>query len=115
MRRFVLVTGIFCCTIFVGCKSDAERAIDKAEEIANEYIKVLNNATTKEDVQQARKEYRERASFELRKIMGASSEKEAEQMLMNSETDLKWEDIQRAKKIGEEIERAEKNAIDRIY
>ena len=34
---------------------------------------------------------------ELRKIMGASSDKEAEQKLMNSETDLEWEDIQRAK------------------
>ena len=30
---------------------------------------------------------------------------------MNSETDLEWEDIQRAKRIGEEIERAERNAV----
>ena len=34
---------------------------------------------------------------------------------MNSETDLEWEDIQRAKIIGEEIERAERNAVNRTY
>ena len=34
---------------------------------------------------------------------------------MNSETDLEWEDIQRAKRIGEEIEQAERNAVKRTY
>ena len=47
--------------------------------------------------------------------MGASSEKEAEQKLKDSETDLKWEDIQRTKRIGEEIKRAEKKAIERTH
>ena len=48
-------------------------------------------------------------------VKNASSDKEAEQMLMNSETDLEWEDIQRAKRIGEEINRAERNAVNRTY
>ena len=98
-----------------GCKSNAEKAIDKAEEIAKEYIDILNAARTKEEVQKARKEYKERASFELRKIMKASSNNEAEQKLMNSETALEWDDIQRAKRIGEEIEQAERNAVKRTY
>lgn len=115
MRIKTLIVGVLCLTFFAGCKSDAEKAIDKAEEIAEEYINVLNTARTKEDVQKARKEYKERASFELRKIMNASSNKEAEQKLMNSETDLEWEDIQRAKRIGEEIEQAERNAVKRTY
>ena len=115
MKKIILSFGVVCLAIFVGCKSDAEKAIDKAEEIAEEYINVLNTARTKEDVQKARKEYKERASFELRKIMNASSNKETEQKLMNSETDLEWEDIQRAKIIGEEIERAERNAVNRTY
>lgn len=114
-KKIILIVVIFCSTILSSCKSDAERAIDKAEEIAKEYIDVLNNASTKEDVQKARKEYKERTSFEIRKIMGANSEEEAERKLMNSEKDLEWEDIQRAKRIGEEIERAEKNAMDRTY
>ena len=47
--------------------------------------------------------------------MGASSDREAEQKLMESQNDLELEDIQRAKRIGEEIERAEKNAVNRTY
>lgn len=115
MNRIIFIAGIMFFTILIGCKPDAKKAIDKAEEIAKEYINDLNNAKTKEEVQVLRKEFKERGSFELRKIMGASSDKEAEQMLMNSETDLEWEDIQRAKRIGEEINRAERNAVNRTY
>lgn len=115
MRKIIFIAGVMFFTTLTGCKPDAKKAIDKAEEIAKEYINDLNNARTKEEVQKLRKEYKERGSFELRKIMGASSEKEAEQKLMNSETDLDWEDIQRAKRIGEEIERAERNAVNRVY
>ena len=97
MNRIIFIAGIMFFTILTGCKPDAKKAIDKAEEIAKEYNNDLNNAKTKEEVQELRKEFKERGSFELRKIMGASSDKEAEQMLMNSETDLEWEDIQRAK------------------
>ena len=115
MNRIIFIAGIMFFTILTGCKPDAKKAIDKAEEIAKEYINDLNNAKTKKEVQELRKEFKERGSFELRKIMGASSDKEAEQMLMNSETDLEWEDIQRAKRIGEEINRAERNAVNRTY
>ena len=115
MKKTILIIGISCFTSLVGCQSNAEKAIDKVDEIANEYIDALNNARTKEEVQKARKEHKERASFELRKIMGASSDREAEQKLMESQNDLEWEDIQRAKRIGEEIERAEKNAVNRTY
>ena len=115
MKNNILIICIFCLKALAGCKSNAEKAIDKAEEIAKEYIDILNAARTKEEVQKARKEYKERASFELRKIMKASSNNEAEQKLMNSETDLEWEDIQRAKRIGEEIEQAERNAVKRTY
>ena len=115
MNRIIFIAGIMFFTILTGCKPDAKKTIDKAEEIAKEYINDLNNAKTKEEVQELRKEFKERGSFELRKIMGASSDKEAEQMLMNSETDLEWEDIQRAKRIGEEINRAERNAVNRTY
>lgn len=104
-----------CISFLVSCKPNAEKAIDKAEELSKEYINDLNNAKSKEEVQKLRKEYKERGRFELRKIMGASSDKEAEQKLEKSETDLEWEDIQRAKKIGEEIKKAEKNAVNRTY
>lgn len=115
MKKNILIVGLFSFTVFVGCQSNAERAIDKAEELSKEYINNLNNAKTKEEVQKIRKEHKERVSFEIRKIMGASSEKEAEQKLKDSETDLKWEDIQRTKRIGEEIKRAEKKAIERTH
>ena len=115
MKRFFLIVGVLFFTVLTGCKPDAKKAIDKAVEIAKEYINDLNNARTKEEVQILRKEYKERVSFELRKIMGVSSDKEAEQKLKDSETDLEWEDIQRAKRIGEEIERAERNAVNRTY
>lgn len=115
MKKNILIVGLFSFTVLVGCQSNAEKAIDKAEELSKEYVNNLNNAKTKEEVQKIRKEHKERASFELRKIMGASSENEAEQKLKDSETDLNWEDIQRAKRIGEEIKRAERNAVNRTY
>ena len=115
MKKNILIVGFWGFTVLVGCQSNAERAIDKAEELSKEYINNLNNAKTKEEVQKIRKEHKERTSFEIRKIMGASSEKEAEQKLKDSETDLKWEDIQRTKRIGEEIKKAEKNAVNRTY
>ncbi len=115
MKRIILVVGVLCFSILTGCKSDAEKAIDKAEQLSKEYINDLNNARTEEEVRKIRKEHKERASFELRKVMGASSEKEAEQKLKNSETSLEWEDIQRAKRIGEDVERAERNAVNRTY
>ena len=105
--------GGLCLLVLTGCKSDAEKAIDKADQLSREYINDLNNARTEEEVRRIRKEHRERSSFELRKVMGASSEKEAEQKLKDSETSLEWEDIQRAKRIGEEVKSAERNAINR--
>ena len=45
--------------------------------------------------------------------MGATSEKEVEQKFKDSETSLKWEDIQRAKRIGEDVKNAERNAVNR--
>ena len=115
MRRIILIAGVLCFSVLTGCKSDAEKAIDKAEQLSKEYIENLNNARTKEEIQRIRKEHKERASFELRKVMGTASEKEAEQKLKDSETSLKWEDIQRAKRIGENVEKAERNAVNRTY
>ena len=68
--------GGLCLLVLTGCKSDAEKAIDKADQLSREYINDLNNARTEEEVWKIRKEHKERASFELRKVMGASSEKE---------------------------------------
>ena len=56
MNRIIFIAGIMFFTILTGCKPDAKKAIDKAEEIAKEYINDLNNAKTKEEVQELRKE-----------------------------------------------------------
>ena len=41
MKKFILIVGILFFTILTSCKPDAKKAIDKAEEIAKEYINFM--------------------------------------------------------------------------
>lgn len=111
--KLLIVTAL-CLTAVTGCKSDAERAVDKMEELSYKFINDLNNAKTKEEAINARREFRERGSFELQKIMKAGSEREAEDKLEQDWHNLEWDDVQRFQKTDKEVDKAWENAKKRF-
>lgn len=55
-------------TVFVGCKSKAEKAIEEMRGITQQFIVDMNNAQSKEEALQILKAYEERGKYEEMKL-----------------------------------------------
>lgn len=109
----LLITLALCLITFTGCKSDAQKALDKMEELAYEYIYTIRHAKTWDEMKGAKHEFEDRMSFEVNKIMGTTSEEEAEQKIMLSK-DISWEDIQRIEALAKEMDKVEREVRNRL-
>lgn len=66
-------------TVFVGCKSKAEKAIEEMRGITQQFIVDMNNAQSKEEALQILKAYEERGKYEEMKL----SEEDKKEYLSN--------------------------------
>lgn len=93
-------------TVFVGCKSKAEKAIEEMRGITQQFIVDMNNAQSKEEALQILKAYEERGKYEEMKL----SEEDKKEYLQKSN----WEDIQENQRLQKEAQQAIENAKKRF-
>lgn len=113
MKKHILIVGLSCLTFFTSCKSDAQKALDITEKLTREYIEAIRCAKTRNEAIDIQNHFEDRVLFEVKKIMGTTSEEEAEQKIMMSK-DVSWEDIQRIETLSKEVRRVENEVGERL-
>lgn len=104
-NKYLLITT-FVAIALCGCASKAERTIQELKKISEQYIKDLDNASTKEEVIEIRKEYKKRVEFEINKLSDEEKEK--------YEKSISWEEAKELERLNKEIDNAFERARERF-
>lgn len=97
------------------CKSDAQKYVDNAIDISDEYIERLKNATSKEEIIELRKEHGERIEHEFLKTMGEDTERKAENKMQSILNESDWNEVQNMKNRMKESKKRTEHAEDEAF
>lgn len=103
--KYLLITA-FVAIALCSCASKAERTVQELIKISEQYIKDLDNASTKEEVIELREEYKKRVKFEVNKL----SDEEKEEY----EKSMSWEKAKELERLNKEIDNAFERARERF-
>lgn len=106
MKTLFLLMTPLVAILLCSCESKAERTVKELKDLNEQYIKDIDNARTKEEAIEIRREYKERTRFEVNKL----SDEEKEEYNNN----LTWEEAKKLKQLDEETRNAENRARERF-